>query len=292
MARLTVSLLSMLLLGCPVPASPVEPACAHSVDGWYGGLGRHLQRADVEGRFQYEADEAWIGSYAGRWDRHGGSFSSSTRYAEGYFLVAAEAAGLARMDPDGDYELRWDQRIVDVLGVEQRAGVRERRQGCAVEQVFERAGATVTTTAWIVDDDTVQGSVTSTDSDFDVTATWHADHSAELSYAGHDGESWYEVLEPGDGTREASYHLAYSGGTEDGGYLRAFDGAREYRFDRFPDEGEWAVLHYWWLLNYDGSGEGEVVGEGYDGTILTCWYEWDAQGVGSYTCDDGTSGPY
>ena len=286
-------LVVVLLLACQEPVVPVEPACGHSVDGWYGGLSRHVQGLGQAGSgFGYDAPEAWIGSYQGRWDRHGGSFELTTTYVDGYFLEREQLVGVGWIEPDGDYELRWSQQIIDVLGVEQHAGAVERREGCGVEQVFERGGAVVTTAAEIVDDDTVHGSVTSTGSAYDVTATWRSDHSTELSYAGHDGESWYEVLEPGDGSREASYHLAYSGGTEDGGYLRDLGGARQYVFDRFPDEGEWAVLHYLWLLRYDGSGEGEVVGEAHDGSTLTCWYEWDAEGVGSYECDDGTSGPY
>jgi hypothetical protein len=178
------------------------------------------------------------------------------------------------------------------LGDQSQIDLHEQRSGCAVEREARSGGELVYSELEILDGRTVQGFITSSASDFDVSATWRDDNSASLDYAGHDGESWYEMEEPGDGTLQATYHLVYSGGTEDGGYERAFDGAREYQFDRYPDEGDWAVLHIWWLLNYDGSGEGEVLGVGHDGSTLTCWYSWDSDGVGSYSCDDGTSGPY
>jgi hypothetical protein len=291
---LPMSLLLSLLLACgPGPVTDhVAPACAHDVDGWYGGLARHLGQRERGGGFDYPAPEAWVGGYLGRWERHGGSFVALTRFERDYYLQTETQIGSGWFGPDGDYSLSWAQWSLDALGVVQQSAVREQRQGCVIEQRARSGDATVTTEAEILDADTVAGTVLSTASDFDIAATWRSDFSAELSYAGHDGESWYEMVKPGDGTLEASYHLAYDGGVEDGAYTRDFDGAREYRFDRTPDEGDWEVLHIWWLLRYDGSGEGEVIGEGVDGSTLTCWYEWDAEGVGSYTCDDGSSGPY
>jgi hypothetical protein len=281
-----------LLLACAVPVHPVDPACPHSVDAWYGTLLPQLQRAGGGGAFAYGADEPWVSGYDGHWRGPSGTFVLDTDYAQGYFLEGARAVGVARLEPDGDYLLRWDQRILDRLGVERRAGGVERRQGCAVERVLRSEEGTVTTTAEILDADTVRGGVEATGSAFHVTATWRSDHSVEEAYEGHDGESWYEVLEPGDGTRQATFHLRQADSTEDGGYVRDLAGDREYDFDRVPNEGEWTVLHIHWLLRYDGSGEGEVVGERGDGSTLTCWYSWDSEGGGSYTCDDGTSGPY
>ncbi len=282
----------LLLLACGSDPEPVEPACAHSVDAWFGGPSRHLSQARADGLIDLQADEAWVHRVEGHRDRHGSSFVIDVGYVQDYFLQTTVQTGNGWLAPSGDYALTWTETTVDALGELARGSVDERRTGCAVERVAHSEGARVTTLAWIVDDDTVTGTITSTASAFDVTATWRSDHSASQSYAGHDGESWYEVEEPGDGTREASFHLAYDGYTEDGGYVRTIGGDREYDFDRVHDSGEWVVMHIWWLLRYDGSGEGEVVGEAEDGSSLTCWYEWDADGVGSYSCDDGTSGPY
>ncbi len=289
---MTPVLLLALMLACVGPVPPVEPACPHSVDGWFGGAVGRLVLAGQGGAFASAAAEPWIESREGGWSHLGDGFVASTRYAEGYFLVREEACGGGELHANGDYDLAWGLRTVDALGQEEGARVEQSRRGCRVQGSAFAGADRVSTVSEIVDESTVRGLITSTASDFDVTATWRADHSAELIYDGHDGESWYEVEEPGDGTRQASFHLSYDGGTEDGGYERSFDGAREYRFDRFPDSGEWSVMHIWWLLFYDGSGQGEVVGQALDGSSLTCWYEWDADGVGSYSCDDGTSGPY
>lgn len=287
----SVSIL-LLLFACVGPPLPVEPSCPHSVHRWFGEVTRHLHQAEGGGAFEVVPGEPWIASSRGVWDRHGCSFVAHTLYVEGYFLVGSRTWGAGRLEADGDYQLSWGREIEDALGNLEQARVVESRQGCRISSQVALEGEQVTTVAEIVDESTVQGLITGTRSEFDVTATWRADFSAALSYAGHDGESWYEVEEPGDGTRSATFHLAYDGGREDGGYERSLDGTREYLFDRFPEGGEWSVMHIWWLLHYDGSGQGEVVGEALDGTTLTCWYEWDSEGVGSYLCDDGTSGPY
>jgi hypothetical protein len=284
-------LLLLLILGCATETS-VPPACPHAVDAWYGGTVRHLLQAHADGVVDHPVSEPWVNGVVGRWERHGGSFALHTRYEQAYFLHNELRIGAGWLAENGDYDLSWTWWTQDSLQAVARGEAWERREGCGLERRVRSEDGLVTTHAAILDDDTVEGIVTSTTSAFDVSATWRSDHSASLDYAGHDGESWYQVEEPGDGTREARFHLIYSGGFEDGGYVRALDGAREYRFDRFPDEGEWVVMHIWWLLRYDGSGEGEVVGEDGEGGSLTCWYEWDAQGVGSYACDDGSSGPY
>jgi len=281
--------LLLLLMACDGTVAPVEPACPHGVDGWFGDASRHLAQG---GTFHDTPDEPWIASIQGVQAGHGSSFAVTTRYVDGYFLVQQDLIGGGQRWADGDYDLSWGSAVRDVLGVVEQATVSESRRGCRMSRRVEANGAIVSTEAQTLDDHTVTGVLTNSASDFDVTATWRSDHSAELAYAGYDGESWYDVDEPGDGTRDATFHLAYDGGTEDGGYQRGLDGAREYGFDRFPDSGEWQVMHIWWLLNYDSSGQGEVVGEGSDGSSLTCWYAWDAAGVGSYSCDDGTSGPY
>jgi hypothetical protein len=284
-------ILLLLFLGCVTDPS-VTPSCPHSVDAWYGGVARELLLARADGVIDHPSAEPWVNGVVGRWERHGGSFALHTRYTLDYFMHSEARFGGGWLAPCGDYEFSWSWWTQDVLQVVERGEAWEQRRGCDIEREVRSSDALVRTLATIVDEDTVWGAVTNTASPYDVTATWRSDHSASLSYAGHDGQSWYEVEEPGDGTREARFHLVYDGGHEDGGYVRTLDGAREYEFDRYPDEGEWVVMHLWWLIRYDGSGEGEVVGEDAEGNTLTCWYEWDAGSVGSYSCDDGTGGPY
>ncbi len=282
------------LSGCPAAVERPEAACPHQISSWYGGLRGHLHRAG-DGVFDYRPDAPWSERVAGAWHAESGAFSWSQSFADGYFLVSERVVGGGLIEADGDHLLEYSSQQLDVLGVVEWRRVSERRRGCEIERserVSDPAGqATVESQLEILDDDTLAFSIQSSSSDYMVTGQAHSDLSTELYYQGHDGESWYDVLEPGDGTRVATFWLRYSGGYEDGGYERDLAGTREYVFDRFPDEGDWQVLHIWWLQHYDGSGQGQVVGEGESGT-LSCCYEWDAQGEGWYECDDGSSGPY
>lgn len=279
--------LLLLLTGCqPVP----EPACPCDVDGWYGTLAR-FSAGGRAGAFALDLPEPWLAGVEGLYEPAVARFAWELSYAEGYFLVEERAVGAGWIAADGDYLLEWSQEQEDALGVLVAVGVREQRRGCAV--VTEITGdVEALTEATIQDADTVVGLTTAPHGDYDVRSTWRSDGSRDAWCEGRDGVSWYDVREPGDGTRAAIFLRYYPGGREEGGYERAFDGTRDYRFDRFPDEGEWVVEHIRWLLRYDGSGEGEVTGERQDGSTLTCWYAWDADGVGGYTCDDGSSGPY
>ncbi len=284
----------LLVVACRQPEP--EPACLFEVDGWFDSPARHVVYAGAGGDFGYATPAVVVGGVSGSWDELLGGWEAVTEYVDGYFLVSEQAGGDGSIEPDGDFGFVWSWERLDVLGEVTGAEVDEERCGCELTRRTEPWGegsrGFVYTVATIQDADTVWVASTSEASEFDVTALHRSDASVLSSYEGLDGESWYEVTEPGDGTRSASFHLRYDGGTEDGGYVRDLAGTRAYTFDRHPEEGDWLVLHLWWLLHYDGSGQGEVVGEGVDGTELTCWYEWDAQGEGSYSCDDGTSGPY
>lgn len=284
----------LLLTACPRPGP--GQACPFEVDAWFDSPARHVAHAAEDGDFDYVAPSDELLSVAGSWDSMFGDFDAEIAYVDGYFLVSELAVGRGALEADGDYAFAWSWESTDALGVVRGATVDEERCGCEMVRRSEPwDGAErdlVEENATIQDAHSVVVQSASEASEYHVTTLHRSDGSRRSSYEGKDGESWYEVLEPGDGTRSASFHLRYQGGVEDGGYERDLRGTRAYTFDRRPDEGDWTVLHLWWLQHYDGSGLGEVAGEGVDGTLLTCWYRWEADGQGSYECDDGSSGPY
>ncbi len=296
--RTALALLACIATACA--GSSVDdsaPSCPHQADSWIGGLRSHLLQVDQDGIFDYEPVQDHIARVQGSWDERSGAFSWKLRYAAGHYLVSEAVTGSASFAAGGDLQLERGTLQRDVLGATSASYVWESWQGCAFQRESESEAegllTQVSTVGELLDDERLVQVSASPSSPWTVTTERYADLSAHESHTSSDGESWYEADEPGDGTRQVEFWLRDGDGLgyEEGGYLRSFEGTRAYDFRRYPEDGSWDVLHKRWVLRYDGSGHGSVVGEK-DGETLTCKYIWDSAGVGSYLCDDGQSGPY
>ena len=271
-------ILALVLLGCRAGETDDEGAyftgdwsCEYQPWEWLVDPVQALLEADESGAFDYDPPGDVVTGRTGAYDFETGDLSWSSRYADAYYIEEGSAEGYGTIYDNGDLDLLYLTRSLDVLGEETWSRARIERTGCqstssswevdaeaAIDEVPSSAPTVVEST--IVSDDRVEASF-SFDNDGEQwggTRVATSDLVVVSDYGSPEGDVQISTTIRGDGTGEGSQF------STDGDFDQFVDVA--YRVD-----GSRGVVS-------------EVYEAGTESLTQSCAYELSYAGVGQGSC--------
>lgn len=239
------------------------------------------------------------------WETH--TLSLEQEYIEGYTTVSSTVTGTFELQTNGDYTATFTESVTRSEGTVSSKVSEVTKAGCTwvTVSVVEETGDVQTRVRELVSDDQA-------DYTYDVTTedgeSWtFRSYGYEMS----DWSNWYsfEANEPdsepepdrdgtcmftGDGMLDCEMALYQASGswqtsTNTWYYDGSWDKVWQHHDPEFVyDPRYWGIAHG----AADGSGSDEQWEIEESGSVIYCTAEWDTEGEGTITCDDGTSRPY